>query len=65
MEITKFTTSDVLEQLFDDDSDFSGSHSEGKEGEDVYVYRGPTVSTSVLREEENLDDIFSGKWFLM
>ena len=58
MEKTRFTTSDVLELLF---SDFSGSNSEG---EDVYAYRGPTVSDSILREEENLYDIFSGKWFL-
>ena len=41
MEKSRFTTSDVLEQLFDDDSDFSGSDSEGEEGEDVYAYRGP------------------------
>ena len=64
MEKTRFTTSDVLEQLFDDDSDFSGSDSEGEGGEDVYAYRGPPVSASILREEENLDDIFTGKWFL-
>ena len=37
------TTSDVLEHLFDDNSDFSGSESEG-EGEEVYAYQGPTVT---------------------
>ena len=49
MEKNRFTTSDVLEQLLDDDSDFSGSDSEGEGGEDVYAYRGPPVSASILR----------------
>ena len=62
MEKTRFTTSDVLEQLFDDDSDFSGSDSEGEGGEDVYAC-GPPVSASILREEENLDDIFQVSGF--
>ena len=48
-------------QLFD--SDFSGSDSNGEEGEDVYAYRGPTLSASTLREEETLKNIFTGKWF--
>ena len=43
----KFTASDVLEQLFDDDSDFSGSDSKG-EGEEVYTYWGPTLSARRL-----------------
>ena len=43
MEKRKFTASNVLEQLFDDDSDFSGSDSNG-EGEGVYAYQGPTMS---------------------
>ena len=60
MEKIKLTARDVLEQLFDDDSDFFGSDSEGEEGEgeDVYAYRGPTVSASTLREEENLNNTF-------
>ena len=37
LEKSKFTASDVLEQQFDDDSDFSGSDSDGEEGEDVYM----------------------------
>ena len=32
------TARDVLEQLFDDDSDFSGSDCGGEEGEEVYTY---------------------------
>ena len=64
MEKTKFTARDDLEQLFDDDSNFSGSDSKG-DNVDVYAYRGPTVSTSTLREEENLDDVFSGTGFIV
>ena len=51
MEKSKFTASDISEQPLDDDSDFSGSDSDG-EGEDVYTYRGPTLSSSTLREEK-------------
>ena len=32
----------------------------GEEGEDLYAYRGPTLSASTLREEETLENIFSG-----
>ena len=46
MEKSKFTASNMLEQLFDDDPDFSGYDSDGKEGEDVYAYWGPNLSTS-------------------
>ena len=56
-----FTASDVLEQLFDDDS-FSGSDSNG-EDEDAYAYRGLTLSASNLREEETFGEHFSGKCF--
>ena len=49
-------------QLFDNDSDFSGSDSDGEEVEDIYAYWGPTLSTSSLGEE-TLDSIFSGKCF--
>ena len=57
MENSKFTASDVLEQLLDNDSDFSGSDSNG-EGEDVYAYQGPTLSASSLIEEETLISVF-------
>ena len=40
---SKFTASNILEQLFDDDPD---SDSDGEEGEDVYAYWGPKLSTS-------------------
>ena len=46
MEKSKFTASDVLEQLFDEDSNLSGSDSDGEEGEDVYTHWGPTLSES-------------------
>ena len=49
--------------LFDDDSNFSGPDSVGGEGEDVYAYRGPTLIASTLREEETMENIFSGKCF--
>ena len=39
MEKSKFAASDVLEQLFDDDSDFSGTDS-GGEGEDILCLLG-------------------------
>ena len=46
-QLSKFTASDVLEQLFNDDSDFSGSDSDGKKikistliGEHSYFERG-------------------------
>ena len=53
----------TFEQLFDDDFDFSGSDSDGEKGEDVYAYRGPTLSASTWRDEETLERIFSGKCF--
>ena len=62
MENSKFTASDILEQPFDNDSNFSGSDSDGEQGEDVYILE-TTLSASALREEETLEDIFSGKWF--
>ena len=46
MERSEFTAGDVLEQLFDDNSDFSGCDSAGEEGEDVYADLGPTLSAS-------------------
>ena len=52
-----------MEQLFDDDTNFTGSDSVREEGEDVYAFWGPTLSTSTLREEETLENIFSGKHF--
>ena len=48
MKKSKFTASDILEQPFNDDSDFFGSDS-NEEGEEVYAYWGPTLSTSTLR----------------
>ena len=35
MKKSKFTASDILEQPFNDDSDFFGSNSNGEEGEEV------------------------------
>ena len=46
MERSEYIAGDVLEQLFDDVSDFSGSDSDKEEGEDVYADHGPTLSTS-------------------
>ena len=46
---TKFAAKVVLEQLFDYDSVFFSSDSDGEEGEDVYAYCRPTLSTSTLR----------------
>ena len=57
MEKSKFTASDILVQLFDDDYNFTGSHFDG-EGEYVNAYRGLTLSTSTLREEETLESFF-------
>ena len=65
LEKSKFTASDILKQLFDDDSEFSGSDSDGEEGEDVYAYRGPTLSASTLREEETLENIFQVSVFIV
>ena len=41
------TARDVLEQQFDDDSDFSGR----EEGVEVYAYRDPTFSASTLKQD--------------
>ena len=46
----KVIVSDVLDQFFDDDSDFSGPDSDREVGEEVYIYRGPALSTSTLKE---------------
>lgn len=43
------TTREALDQLVDDDSDFSDFWSDREVGENVYGYRGPTVSASTLR----------------
>ena len=44
------TARDVLEQHFDDDSDFSGR----EEGEEVYAYCDPTFSASTLKQDLEL-----------
>ena len=46
MEKATLTARDVLKQLFDNDSDFSGSDSDGKEGEEFYAYRSLNFSGS-------------------
>ena len=51
MEKATLTARDVLEQLFDDNSDFTGSDSGGEEGEEVYAYRGPSFSASTLEQD--------------
>ena len=54
MEKATLTARDVLEQLFDDNSDFTGSDSGGEEGEEVYAYCGPSFSASTLEQDPRL-----------
>ena len=50
MKKATLTARDIFKQLFDDDSDFSGSDSVGEEGEEVYTYCGPIFSTSTSEQ---------------
>ena len=49
-----FSADDVIELINGDDSDFSGSESNGEEGEEVYIYRGPSFSVLTLSGAEAL-----------
>ena len=47
MEKAMLTSRDILEQLFDDDSDISGYVSGGEEGKEVYAYCGPSFGAQL------------------
>ena len=49
-------------QLFDNNSDFTGSDSCREEGEEVYAYRGPNFSASNLEQDPRLDETHSCKY---
>ena len=61
--LAALTATDVLEQLFDDDSDFSWSDSGRVESEEVYAYRGPTFSPSTSEQDSCLDETDSCKCY--
>ena len=64
MEKLNLTASDMLDQVFDDNSDFSVPDSDGEIGGDVYAYREPTLNASSLGEEALLEDIVTSKHFI-
>ena len=61
IEKSTLTARDVLEQLFNDNSDFSGSDSGGEGGEAVFACLGPSFSTSTLEQDLHLDETDSCK----
>ena len=51
-----FSVDNVLKLSNGDNSDFSGSESNGEEGEEVYTYRGPGFSVPILGGTEAVRD---------